>query len=360
MDELAPEIVQKIVFESGVLGVEDVGAVAMTCVELRDKVQGTEYDRRIHRALLGALECAQRGWWASARVAFRRRSWVNKEQLHHLVFEVVTLYEFRARQTRESGEEEVDDDLGRGGEEEGGEEAYVKLVVDVLSNPGVNVRDPPMSGATTGGFPYELASWFGVEQDYYDYDEEGDGRAFTVLDLAQKFNNPVAFCAVLGDPDLARVVRPEGNSSDLIIRTSQQGQTQMVEALLADGRADPTVRGSVALGKAGRLGHPGVVRALLEDGRVEVARYSNELRMMGRQGHSSHTREVLELFLAHPDIDPTVGDNSAIRYAAEKGSTEIVRVLLDDGRVDVGAMDSYAIRWAKTEEIKAMLEAHVA
>jgi ankyrin repeat protein len=43
-------------------------------------------------------------------------------------------------------------------------------------------------------------------------------------------------------------------------------------------------------------------------------------------------------------VDPAARDNYAIKWAADNGHTEIVKLLLGDSRVDPAAKDNYAFR----------------
>ncbi len=58
-------------------------------------------------------------------------------------------------------------------------------------------------------------------------------------------------------------------------------------------------------------------------------------------------------------VDPTADDDYAIKWAAIKGRTEVVRLLLSDERVDPAADDNYAIRMAAyyghTEVVELLL-----
>ena len=56
--------------------------------------------------------------------------------------------------------------------------------------------------------------------------------------------------------------------------------------------------------------------------------------------------EVVKVLLADPRVDPTADGNYAIRWAARNGHTEVVKVLLNDSRVNPADDNNYAIRWA--------------
>ena len=60
-----------------------------------------------------------------------------------------------------------------------------------------------------------------------------------------------------------------------------------------------------------------------------------------------------------PHVDPSAGNNLAIRLASHYGKTEVVKILLLDKRVDPSADNNYAIQWASinghNEVVKILL-----
>ena len=60
------------------------------------------------------------------------------------------------------------------------------------------------------------------------------------------------------------------------------------------------------------------------------------------EGHT----EVVKLLLQDKRVDPSVGNNSVIRLASQNGHTDVVKLLLQDGRVDPSNNDNCAIIWA--------------
>ncbi len=56
--------------------------------------------------------------------------------------------------------------------------------------------------------------------------------------------------------------------------------------------------------------------------------------------------EIVKLLLKDPRVDPSDYNNYAIIYASTKGHAEIVKLLLADPRVDPSAENNLAIRWA--------------
>ena len=56
--------------------------------------------------------------------------------------------------------------------------------------------------------------------------------------------------------------------------------------------------------------------------------------------------EIVKLLLKDPRVDPSADEDYAIRMSSERGKTEVVRLLLKDDRVDPSAYNNWAIRWA--------------
>ena len=56
--------------------------------------------------------------------------------------------------------------------------------------------------------------------------------------------------------------------------------------------------------------------------------------------------EIVKILMQDKRVDPSARDNCAIRYASRNGHSEIVKILMQDKRVDPSADDNYAIMWA--------------
>ena len=56
--------------------------------------------------------------------------------------------------------------------------------------------------------------------------------------------------------------------------------------------------------------------------------------------------EVVKLLLQDKRVDPSANNNGAIGFASEYGHLEVVKLLLQDKKVYPSAVDNYAIRWA--------------
>jgi len=71
---------------------------------------------------------------------------------------------------------------------------------------------------------------------------------------------------------------------------------------------------------------------------------------------------VVRVLFNTPEMNPTVRENAAIRFASQNGHTEIVRLLLRRSDIDPSALNNYALCWAKRNryiEICKMLKARI-
>lgn len=76
--------------------------------------------------------------------------------------------------------------------------------------------------------------------------------------------------------------------------------------------------------------------------RADTRALGSAIFLASENGHS----EVVKLLLNDPRVDPSVSYNSAIRFASRNGHSEVVKLLLDDPRVDPSADDNEALRQA--------------
>jgi len=100
------------------------------------------------------------------------------------------------------------------------------------------------------------------------------------------------------------------------------------------------------------------LRAACLSGRTEVVRIlledgrSNPSVLSSdpiRLAVSSRFPDIVRLLLNDGRADPSVRDSSALLCACDSGETKIVRMLLEDGRADPCASNNYAIREASAE-----------
>jgi Ankyrin repeats (3 copies) len=71
------------------------------------------------------------------------------------------------------------------------------------------------------------------------------------------------------------------------------------------------------------------VKLLLLDKHVDPSRYNFALKYAAIKGFT----EIMEILLSDKRIDPSIENNHAIKRASEIGHTEVVKILLQDKRV---------------------------
>jgi hypothetical protein len=124
---------------------------------------------------------------------------------------------------------------------------------------------------------------------------------------------------------------------------STNGQTQVVELLLAQPAVDPTAHSCFALHGAAANGHTAVASLLLQDGRIDPASRGNyAIQLACLNGHY----DTVCCLLQDPRVDPSDYNNHCIRQAARNGHLQVVRRLVQDPRVDASAQQCYALRYA--------------
>ncbi len=62
------------------------------------------------------------------------------------------------------------------------------------------------------------------------------------------------------------------------------------------------------------------------------------------EGH----HELAKHLLTYEQVDPSTGNNVAIRFSSQSGHLEVVKLLLSRPEVDPSAMDNWAIRNASS------------
>ncbi|KAJ3177625.1 hypothetical protein HDU87_004378 [Geranomyces variabilis] len=143
------------------------------------------------------------------------------------------------------------------------------------------------------------------------------------------------------------------NNGETIRSASSHGHTAVVELLLRDKRADPSILGNKAVRSASEYGHAAVVDLLLHDERVDPSALDNKaIQLASEKGHAA----VVDLLLHDKRVDPSAGNNHGIQMASRNGHTATVELLLRDKRADPAAHNSEAIRSASSHGHTAIVE----
>lgn len=161
-------------------------------------------------------------------------------------------------------------------------------------------------------------------------------------------------CRELGVAKLIynRRVDPSTSDNKAIRSASENGDVGMVKLLLNNSRVDPSAKNNEALRKATLKGHAEIVKLLTTDPRVDASVNNGEPL---RQAIKHNYPEVAEVLLQDECVDPSSMNKSSnakmISWAAYNGHLAIVKMLLNDKRVDPAVTDQYALQ-------KAILHGH--
>jgi hypothetical protein len=132
-------------------------------------------------------------------------------------------------------------------------------------------------------------------------------------------------------------------ATDALHAAASAGLVDVVQAMLATGRADPASDYDFALRCAAGRAHAAVVEALLADGRADPALYNSAvLRIAARHGHTA----VVQALLADGRADPAAESSAALSQAADFGHFAVVAALLADGRADPATGEYFVLRKA--------------
>ncbi len=137
-----------------------------------------------------------------------------------------------------------------------------------------------------------------------------------------------------------------------LLHAAKDGNNLATKVLLADKRGEILVSrltqyavdtsfriNSASLLHAAKDGN-NLAKVLLAEQRGEILDYA--IIKASANGHT----EIVKLLLDDPRVDPSVLFNEAIMDASANGHTEIVKLLLEDSRVDPSAGNNYSIHMA--------------
>jgi hypothetical protein len=147
-------------------------------------------------------------------------------------------------------------------------------------------------------------------------------------------------------------VNPSAGSDVALLVASRNGERKMVELLLQDPRVDPSAKNNRVIGTASERGHVDVVNLLLLDPRVDPsANHNYAIVSAAQEGHGC----VVQRLLKDSRVDP----NDALQLAVTYGRADMVRLLINDQRIDLSANDYYCFKEAATEGWIDVVRAHL-
>lgn len=127
-----------------------------------------------------------------------------------------------------------------------------------------------------------------------------------------------------------------------LCEAAQSNSTAALEALLEDGRFDPTGDGCEPLRIAVRMGHECIVRRLLHVPAVHAQAVLEAGWPLVEAAAGGHVA-VVDLLLADARVDPAAREGEALLSACAKGHLEVARRLLAHPRVDPSLRDQEAL-----------------
>ncbi|KAI9341180.1 ankyrin repeat-containing domain protein, partial [Obelidium mucronatum] len=158
-----------------------------------------------------------------------------------------------------------------------------------------------------------------------------------------KESRPLRIASCLGYADVVELllqnsgVDPSACNNDAIISAADFKHVSVVKILLQDRRVDPSARNNRAIVCASELGRNRemirllLVKLFLADPRVDPSFKDNSAIMyIVAFGHVDLTKRLLQ----DHRVDPACCENFPLRLATRRGYLEIVRLLLTDRHVD--------------------------
>lgn len=143
---------------------------------------------------------------------------------------------------------------------------------------------------------------------------------------------------------LAKGLDPSLNDSCGFRAAASSGHANILEMLLDDGRVNPVALNHEAFIKACSNGHTESVRLLLKLSSTDAAARDNEaIKQSASKGYKSIVQMLLE---KGNNVNPGVAFSLPLRKAVSRGSTEIVKLILNDKRSNASACDNEAIQQA--------------
>ncbi len=164
----------------------------------------------------------------------------------------------------------------------------------------------------------------------------------TALMLAVKYGHPEMVQILLATPEI-NVNAADNEGYTALILAADKGHTETVQILLAAGSKDQKAL-NFQLIEAAKNGHMETVKALIDKG-ADVANAADEdgLTVLVVAAQKGHT-DIVRMLLATPGINIDATNNihgsTALMFAAQNGHTETVQALIDKG-ADVNAVSKY-------------------
>lgn len=175
-----------------------------------------------------------------------------------------------------------------------------------------------------------------------------------ILDLLLK-DGRAQLKPIIKRDDTYRISLPARHYPCIISKTAEEGQTEMVQRLLADERINPARNSNFPIIMAASNGHAETVKVLLADGRANPVKKNKESRSAVTEAVTYEQLEVIRVLLEDPRISKTNVYNLAIK----KNKINVIKFMLENSYVAPNANHSMAFRLAAAEgdieTVKALL-----
>ena len=183
-------------------------------------------------------------------------------------------------------------------------------------------------------------------------------------------NNPSLVKMLLDDPRTNLLNVRENN---VFIESIKRGRIEAIKAMICHPKIDPTENEDEAIYRASESNQLEILKLFLVDTRICPNRRNNEvLRVAASWGHV----EIVKVLLKDLRVDPTDSTEGPVRhirmgplqlacnirtqerwsdYRYDKGQLDVIKLLLDDPRIDPSVFDDAAMRCAtETRNIEAI------
>jgi ankyrin repeat protein len=130
---------------------------------------------------------------------------------------------------------------------------------------------------------------------------------------------------------------------ELFIDECKEGNLDAVKKMLKDPEIDPAYDDNYAIQKAVYNGHISIVKELLKDSRVDPSDDNNFALCWSAE--SKKAAKTIEFILKDKRVDPTENNDEPLINACRAENYNVVKVLLEDGRVNLDARNNDAIHY---------------
>lgn len=168
------------------------------------------------------------------------------------------------------------------------------------------------------------------------------------VNVAHNNNEPLMMASRRRSSEIVRFllslqgVDPKALRSKSIRLACKEGTIGVLEALLKDGRANPGILNSKSLTFACTRHDEDKVRMLLQDKRVNPCEAITDV-FLHDLCTDHRTVKVVRAILEDGRVDPTFYNSSILFTSLYNDNEALLKLLLDDGRIDISVRDDEAI-----------------